>query len=208
MSGLNNPIGDLYVPVIVTHCCKYCYSIYVYRSGTSLCLAMLGRSSSPSAAWLRWITRADCCFSSSVQFTADAQASSQFSSSSGLCQRAHSGFCRPNFAAFDCFEQRSLPGSRAACVGVSHADVPAVFLYLYCFSQPFSFACKKLLCYKAAFLIGFAAQVFFLRFALLFAVGIQRAHGQHNMGGRLRYYTPHSRNSGSEVCPKKVNPSI
>lgn len=129
--------------MIVTHCCKYCYSIYVYRSGTSLCLAMLGRSSSPSAAWLRWITRADCCFSSSVQFTADAQASSQFSSSSGLCQRAHSGFCRPNFAAFDCFEQRSLPGSRAACVGVSHADVPAVFLYLYCFSQPFSFACKN-----------------------------------------------------------------
>lgn len=102
-----------------------------------------GCSSSPSAAWLRWVTRADCCFSSSARFTASAHASRQSSSCSGLFQRAHSGFCRPNFAAFGCFDQRSHPGSRAACVGVSHADTPAALLYLYCFSQPSSFACKN-----------------------------------------------------------------
>ena len=103
----------------------------------------VGCSSSPSAAWLRWVTRTDCCFSSSVRFTASAHASRQSSNCSGLFHRAHSGFCRPNFTAFGCFEQRFHPGSRAACVGVSHADTPAVFLYLYCFSQPFSFACKN-----------------------------------------------------------------
>lgn len=59
----------------------------------------VGCSSSPSAAWLKWVTRADCCFSSSARFTADAQASRQFSSCSGLFHRAHSGFCHPNFAA-------------------------------------------------------------------------------------------------------------
>ena len=94
----------------------------------------VGCSSSPSAAWLRWVTRADCCFSSSARFTASAHASRQSSNCSGLFQRAHSGFCRPNFAVFGCFEQRSHPGSRAACVGVSHADTPAALLYLYCFS--------------------------------------------------------------------------
>ena len=52
-----------------------------------------------SAVWLKWVTRADCCFSSSARFTADAQASRQFSSCSGLFHRAHSGFCRPNFVA-------------------------------------------------------------------------------------------------------------
>lgn len=27
-------------PVMVTYCCKYYYSIYTYRSGTSLCWAI------------------------------------------------------------------------------------------------------------------------------------------------------------------------
>jgi hypothetical protein len=43
------------------------------------------------------------------------------------------------------------------------------------------FCLQKLLCCKATFLIGFAAQVFFLRFALPFSVDIQRAHRQHNV---------------------------
>ena len=75
---------------------------------------MVGCSSIPCAAKLRWSIRASIPFSSRTRLTVFAHASRQDTSCSSLFHRSEMGFCRPYFVLFGYLDARTSPLASAA----------------------------------------------------------------------------------------------